>query len=564
VRTERRDKILLAILPYWSPIVPPVGLAALKSFLQPRGYKIKAVDIIAKKESLEFYYEYFDVLAKCIPAEKRRTFYNIGHDLLEKHMMAHLNYTDEKEYIELVKLLIYHHFYVNVQTQYVVVLNQVLDQYYERLRRYFLFLLKYEKPDVVGITVYKTTLPASLFVLKLAKEIYPHIRTVIGGGIFADSHAPGSPNFERLLQATSQYIDKIFIGQGELLFLKYLRGELPSSQRVYTQQNLKSEPLSFEDTDIPDFSDFNIYKYSHLAATASIGCMFKCSFCNEKTFWGKFRKKDTRLVVDEMIKLHQQHNRQLFFMTDSLLNPVIEELANEMTRSKVPLYYDAYFRIDEASTKIKNTMLWRRGGLYRVRLGIESGSQRMLDKMNKKINLDQVKAALSGLAFAGIKTTTYWLIGHPGETEEDFQKTLALVKELKDCIWQAECNPFRYYYNTQNCSDAWSQYRVPLYTGPAENMLVFQEWTLNLEPRREVVYERVARFINHCKELGIPNPYSGYQYHEADNRWEKLHKNAVPPMQKFAPVGAYVDENQNIKFVSLAVNTRQDDMNFEF
>jgi hypothetical protein len=57
-------KILLTILPYWSPIVPPAGLAALKSFLQPRGYEIKAVDMNKKKESLEFYYGYFNVLKK--------------------------------------------------------------------------------------------------------------------------------------------------------------------------------------------------------------------------------------------------------------------------------------------------------------------------------------------------------------------------------------------------------------------------------------------------------------------------------------------------------------------
>lgn len=557
-------KILLAILPYWSPIIPPGGPAALKSFLEPRGYRIKAVDMIAKKESLAFYYGYFKELNKCLPEERKGALYNIGHDLLENHMMAHLNYDNEQEYIELVRLLIYNYYYVTIETRHILELNRLIENFYKTLGRYFLFLLESEKPEIVGLSVYKTTLPASLFVLKLTKEKKPHIKTVIGGGIFADSHAVGSPNFEKLLEITREYVDKVFIGQGELLFLKYLRGELPEQQRVYTPEDLHSEVLSFEDTDIPDYSDFNVYKYSHMSATASISCMYRCTFCNDAKFWGKFRKKNISLVVSEMLKLHQRHHRQLFFMTDSLLNPVVTDLAKEIIRIKVPLYYDSYFRIDEASTRIENTSLWRKGGLYRVRLGIESGSQRMLDKMGKKIGLDQVRAGLSSLAYAGIKTTTYWLIGHPGETEEDFQKTLNIVAELKDFIWQAECNPFRYYYDSQNCSDIWAGFRKPLYPGKADDMLIFQEWTLDIEPSREVVYHRLNRFVSHCKKLGIPNPYSAYESFEADKRWKELHKNAVPSLQSFAGENSYVDENKNIKAISLAVNTRKSDLHFDF
>ncbi|MGD2090551.1 MAG: hypothetical protein PVH61_30545 [Candidatus Aminicenantes bacterium] len=73
------SKILLTVLPYWSPIIPPVSIAALKSFLQAYGYQIKTVDIISKTESLKFYYAYFNVLKKYIPEEKRGNFFNIGH-----------------------------------------------------------------------------------------------------------------------------------------------------------------------------------------------------------------------------------------------------------------------------------------------------------------------------------------------------------------------------------------------------------------------------------------------------------------------------------------------------
>jgi hypothetical protein len=213
------------VLPYWAPVLPPVGLARLKSFLQPRGYEVKIVDLIVKNEALEFYYGYFDVLKKCIPEEKRGNFKNIGHDVLRNHMMAHLNYQDENEYIQLVKILIYKSYYVNVNDSDVCQLNAVIATYYKVLEEYILFLLEFEEPEVVGATVYRDTIAPTMFVLKLAKEKYPHIKTVVGGGIFADSHMMGSPNFEQLMEVTKDYIDKILIGEGELLFLKYLQGE---------------------------------------------------------------------------------------------------------------------------------------------------------------------------------------------------------------------------------------------------------------------------------------------------------------------------------------------------
>ena len=122
-------------------------------------------------------------------------------------------------------------------------------------------------------------------------------------------------------------------------------------------------------------------------------------------------------------------------------------------------------------------------------------------------------------------------MGHPDETEADFQQTLDLVEELKDYIWQAECNAFRYYCDAHNSDDQWKDSRAPLYPEELDEMLVFKTYTLDLEPSRKEAYNRVFRFINHCKKLGIPNPYSGYEGFEADRRWKELHKNSVPNLE---------------------------------
>ncbi|UCH95481.1 MAG: radical SAM protein [Candidatus Aminicenantes bacterium] len=560
-------KILLVVLPYWAPVLPPVGLARLKTFLRAQGCDVKIVDLIVKNEALEFYYNYFDVLKKCIPQEKRGNFKNIGHDVLRNHMMAHLNYQDQKEYLQLVKILIYKSYYVHVEDSYIYELNEILSTYYKILEEYFLFLLEFEEPDVVGATVYRDTIAPTMFVLKLTKEKYPHIKTVIGGGIFADSHIMGSPNYELLLQATTGYVDKIIIGEGEILLLKYLREELPASQRVYTMEDIHGAFLDLKDAGPPDLSDLNIRKYSHLPGTASFSCPYKCSFCNEAQFRGKYRKRDIKETVDEMVTLHQavelnnvNAGHQLFFMTDSLLNPIIDDLANELIKREVSLYYDGYYRVDRAAMNPEKTLFWRRSGLYRVRLGVESGSQKVLNLMRKGITPEQIKGAVTNFALAGIKTTTYWVIGHPGETEEDFQMTLDLITELRNSIYQTECNPFLYYYCGQNSSDEWKDKRMLLYPGKARSMLVFDSWTLDMEPLREVAYERMHRFEKHCRSLGIPNPYSFKEIFDADRRWKKLQKFAVPTLDEFGEVEDSIRDNYKKRV--LARQCRKDDGDF--
>jgi radical SAM superfamily enzyme YgiQ (UPF0313 family) len=558
-------KILLVILPYWDPMIPPAGIASLKSFLQSHGYEVKNLDLIVKKESLDFYINYFNELKKCVLEEKRGNFNNIGHDVLQNHMMAHQNYRNENQYIELVKILVYNSYYVKISDSSVRRLNKIMDTFYTMLREYFLEVLKEEKPDGVGVTAYKCTLPASMFILKLTKEKYPHIKTFMGGGTFNETHAPDSPNFKALLEATKDYLDKIILGQGELLFLKYLRGELSESQRIYTKEDINGEFLDFPDLDIPDFSDFDIDKYPYLPATASSSCIYQCSFCIGSKVAGKYRVKDTAQTVAEMTKLYKKYNRQLFFMTDSLLNPIVTDLAREFIKSDIALYYDAYFRIDDASADINNTMLWRRGGLYRVRLGTESGSPKILKRMNKGITVEQIKTALSALAFAGIKTTTYWVIGHPGETEEDFQQTLDLIEEVKDNIFQAECNYFLVHYSMQTDSDEWRRDTRLLYPEWASHMLVFQYYTPgSIEPLREETFRRIHRFEAHCRKLQIPNPYSYSEHIKAEERWKKLHTNAVPSMLELIGSHSLTDECKKIKTIQNLREIKHDDGDFDF
>ena len=184
--------------------------------------------------------------------------------------------------------------------------------------------------------------------------------------------------------------------------------------------------------------------------------------------------------------------------------------------------------------------------------------------MDKRIKVEQIKAAVSSLAHAGIKTTTYWLIGHPGETDADFQLTLDIIEELKDDIYEAWANIFWYYPYGQVKSGELRQKSKLLFPGNSRDLLLLETRIIDGEPTREEMYSRMFRFLDHCKKIGVPNLYSLHDFHEADERWKRLHKNAAPSLVSLMDRNSFIDENKKLKQVNFAKNTLHENMDFSF
>lgn len=561
-KSTQKSKILLALLPIWTPLIPPQGISRMKGYLQMHGYPVKTVDLNLENEFRDLYKTYFETLQKYIPPTKHGNIYNIGNDALRDHMMAHIHYEDGTKYIELVKIIIYKVFYHQLEDSQVHELNGILTDIYSKLEIYFLDLLEKEKPHVLGLSVYRDTLPASIFAFRLTREKYPGIMTVMGGSVFTIHLALDSPNLEFFMEKTADYIDKIIVGEGEKIFHKLLEGELDASRRLYTGKDIDGKLLGFTSLDMFDFSDFNPGDYSYMAAQGSAGCPNKCSFCNVASFYGDYREKKASQTVEEMIRLNQKYGNKLFYMLDSLLNNVMTDIALEFIKRGITLYWDGYFRVQETCSR-DLALTWRRGGFYRARIGVESGSQRVLDMMNKGITVSQIRETISNLAYAGIKTTAYVVIGHPGETEDDFLQTLALIEELKNDIWEAECNPFTYLYSGQGESSAWESKRMLLYPPWAKDILITQTWIVNEHPSREEMFSRIFRFVEHCKKLGISIPWSLRDVTHSDQRWFKLHKNAVPRIIDLMKRNEILDEVKNVTEILTAKNSVEEE-HFDF
>lgn len=531
---NNHKRILLGLMPFWSPLTPPLGVSLLKGHLRCAGYQVAAFDLNTHDELWETAHRYFDVVKEIIPVPQQGNFFMVGFDVLSNHMMAYLHKTRENEYRQLVRILFQENWGVPVDDPAISAMDKIISGFYHLLRGVLLKTVEEMRPAILGLSVYSTSLAASLFSFRVVKEKFPAIETVMGGGVFADHLAPGTLNFQVFQEKTRAYIDTIIVGEGELLFKKYLSGELPPGKRVYTPGDIHGECLDLSRAAVPDFSGLNLAAYSQMAVYASRSCPYQCNFCSETVQWGTFRKKKAQQVLEEIRSIKEQYGGKLFMFGDSLVNPVINDLTQCFQDHRLDIYWDAYLRIDPLVGENKDNLveMWRRTGFYRARLGVESGSQQILDAMNKKITREQIGKSLSNLANAGIKTTTYWIVGYPGESEKNFQDTLDLLAELKNYIYEADWHPFYFFPGGQVSSHQWVQEKGAelLYPGEFTDLLLTQTWVLRTEPGRVELNQRMNRFAQACKNLDIPNPYSIMDIYRADKRWHRLHPQSGPPL----------------------------------
>lgn len=526
---RKNEKILLMLMPFWTPQIPPLGIACLKSFLQDNGYEVKTVDANTDSDLNSLYNEYLNVLRECVPEDHRGNFYNVAQDVFRNHLNAYLNFTYKKRHLRLLNTIAGKTFFTELEKDDLSRLDDLVARFFHQMESFVLEILDREKPTILGLSVFQDNLATSLFTFRLTKDVFPEIRTVMGGGIFASDLAPGSKNFESFLSRTP-FIDHIIVGEGENLFLELLENGVPGTEKWMSLQDIEGRLLDLDNAPLPDFSDLNLDFYPYLSTYTSRSCPFQCSFCSETVYWGKYRKKNAYKVVSEMGRLSDSYGGRLFLMGESILNPIIVELAEELNSQKSDWYWDGYLRVDPKVVAAGNAKKWREAGFYRARLGLESGSPHVLGLMGKKIDPSLMRQSLAALADVGTKTTTYWVIGHPGETEEDFRQTLDFLSENAENIYEAWSSPFYYYDSGQVSSSQWGAKRMALYSDSEVESLMLQTWYLDCSPSREEVFDRMRRFQKHCEDLNIPNPYFLYEFHKADERWKILHDQAVPSL----------------------------------
>lgn len=162
------------------------------------------------------------------------------------------------------------------------------------------------------------------------------------------------------------------------------------------------------------------------------GCPYKCNWCAKPIYGQKYNSRSPRNVVDEIKFLRTNYGIKNIWFSDDIfgLKPNwVEEFATIMTKEGLNIRYKIQSRADLLLQENYVEYL-AKSGCTSVWMGAESGSQKILDAMDKGITVDDIRKATLLLKKYGIKPSFFIQFGYLGETKEDIDQTIRLINEL--------------------------------------------------------------------------------------------------------------------------------------
>jgi radical SAM superfamily enzyme YgiQ (UPF0313 family) len=280
-------------------------------------------------------------------------------------------------------------------------------------------ILETEPPATLGIYANLMTRPNVIAILQRA--VACGWRVVVGG--------PEPANYAAQYLEAGAHI--VVPGEGELAMEAILRGA-----------PLDSPPALIADLDAqpwPDRERIDMGRYlrawrdRHGAGSISVitarGCPYHCRWCSHSTFGKTHRRRSAAGVVDEVEWIMGRYAPEQLWLADDVFTihyGWLDEYAREMKRRGLRVPFECITRADRLNARVVGQLAEL--GCYRVWIGSESGSQRLLDAMERGVTLAQVREAVAQLKAHGIGTGMFFMWGYEGEDLSDIEATYEHVK----------------------------------------------------------------------------------------------------------------------------------------
>jgi radical SAM superfamily enzyme YgiQ (UPF0313 family) len=241
-----------------------------------------------------------------------------------------------------------------------------------------------------------------------------------------------------LLEVAQQLLGGDGRGLATVLGLAYLDEEtetlVETAERPLTRD---LDLLSFPARDLIDLDQYRTawkesQGYFSLNLVASRGCPYRCNWCAKPIYGDSFAVRSARSVAEEMRQLKCDLGAEHLWFADDIFGlraKWVRELAVEVERLGAAVPFKMQSRVDLMTLDTVRAL--RRAGCAEVWLGIESGSQRILDAMDKGTRVEQIAKARDNLRSEGIRACYFLQFGYQGEAWEDIQKTVNLVRNTR-------------------------------------------------------------------------------------------------------------------------------------
>lgn len=282
-------------------------------------------------------------------------------------------------------------------------------------------------PDFVGITATTPIAPDAYRIADFCRE--EGIKTILGG-----IHPSALP------QEALKHSDLVVIGEGEKAMLDIVKGKIKSGAISYPYiENLDEIPFPARHlVDMEFYLTITNNAFLHhtppdtktAGLITSRGCPFSCIFCHNSLRKSPFRFHSAERVVSEIENLIYQYGVEALFFFDDHLFAVksrLKKICELMIKKGLEITWGCNSRVD--AVDLESLKIAYKAGCREISFGFESGSQRILDVLNKKTTVEQNKRAIELCKKIGIMVDCSFMIGSPTETVEDVKLTQKFIKE---------------------------------------------------------------------------------------------------------------------------------------
>jgi len=303
--------------------------------------------------------------------------------------------------------------------------------------------IRKEKPKVIGITALTPSYINALIVLKLIKENFPDIITIIGG-----LHISRNP---KNAIARKELVDFELLGEAEFTLVQLLdyiikkEGNLDNIEGLVYKKNgeiikNKGFPIVNDLDSLPfpaiDLIDRNRYfisfqkRHPSTIIMGSRGCPYNCIFCDKLS--NKVRLRSTDNIINEIKTSYKQYNIRDFQFYDLSFNinqKWVKNLCIKMIEEDLPIVWRCSARVELINEELIKLM--KQAGCYLIAFGVETGNNKSLRFLKKGFKVSDIIRAFKLSKKYKIETHAYYIVGIPGENKSDVLKTVILLKSIR-------------------------------------------------------------------------------------------------------------------------------------
>lgn len=285
---------------------------------------------------------------------------------------------------------------------------------------------------------------AALNMIRMAKQF---CRAVIVHGSDSTDHA------KEYIESGADYIIK---GEAEITLLELVKSVLSNDKPVpsipglvYATNGVVKETsprkilkdldsLPFPARELVDWDTYRsrwIHRHNHFSmnVVTTRGCPFHCTWCAKPLYGQVYHSRTPENVAEEFLFLKKNYAPDHIWICDDIfgLKPGwIQSFTDEIRQRNAQIPFKCLSRVD-LLLRGDTIPALKRAGCETVWVGAESGSQKILDAMEKGTTVEQIYTANKKLQQEGIRTAFFIQYGYPGETSEDIEKTIRMIKDCK-------------------------------------------------------------------------------------------------------------------------------------